>query len=126
VLSARDLTPEALRTETGQGGASLVLDCVAVDATLTLAAGVVGLAGAIQYVGRGGGTLPVAAYALPFDCSITVTTWGSVPELAEVVGLARSGAIRTQLERFGLPDALEAYERLHRGQVLGRAVVVPD
>jgi propanol-preferring alcohol dehydrogenase len=125
-LSARDLTPEALRAETGQGGASLVLDCVAADSTLQLAAGVVGLAGAILYVGRGGGTLPVTAYALPFDYSVTVTTWGSVPELAEVVGLARSGAIRTQVERFRLPDALDAYERLHHGQVLGRAVVVPD
>jgi propanol-preferring alcohol dehydrogenase len=126
VVSARGLTPEALRAETGRAGASLVLDCVAADATLALAAGVVGLAGAIQYVGRGGGTLPVAAYALPFDCSVTVTTWGSVPELAEVVGLARSGAIRTQVERFALPDSLDAYERLRTGQVLGRAVVVPD
>jgi alcohol dehydrogenase, propanol-preferring len=87
---------------------------------------VVGLAGAIQYVGRGGGILPVAAYALPFDCSVTVTTWGSIPELAEVVGLARSGAIHTQVERFGLADALDAYARLHDGRVLGRAVVVPD
>jgi threonine dehydrogenase-like Zn-dependent dehydrogenase len=35
VVSARDLTPEALRAKTGRGGASLVLDCVAADATLT-------------------------------------------------------------------------------------------
>jgi propanol-preferring alcohol dehydrogenase len=126
VLSARDLTPEALRAETGRGGAALVIDCVAADATLSLAAGVVAMAGAIQYVGRGGGTLPVAAYGLPFDCSVTVTTWGSVPELTEVVGLARSGAIHSEVERFCLADAIDAYARLDEGHVLGRAVIVPD
>lgn len=126
VLEASDLTAGDLREETGQAGATLVLDCVAADATLSLAAGVVAQGGAISYVGRGGGTLPVAAYSLPFDCSVTVTTWGSVPELAEVVALARSGAIHTEVERFGLDGAVEAYHRLHRGEVLGRAVVVPE
>ncbi len=125
VLSARDLTPEDLRDETGGNGATLVLDCVATDATLALAAGVVAPGGAISYVGRGGGTLPVVAYSLPFDCSVTVTTWGSVPELAEVVALARSGAIHTEVERCGLADAVDAYDRLRRGEVVGRAVIVP-
>jgi propanol-preferring alcohol dehydrogenase len=125
VLPARELTPAELRSEIGRAGAALVVDCVASDRTLPLAAGAVGMAGAISYVGRGGGTLPVAAYSLPFDCSVTVTTWGSVSELMEVVGLARSGAIRTTIQRFALEQALEAYDQLHRGAVIGRAVVVP-
>ena len=70
--------------------------------------------------------LPVAAYSLPFDCSVTVTTWGTVPELTEVVGLARTGAIRTTIRRFTLDETLEAYDQLHRGAVIGRAVVIPD
>ena len=126
VLPAGDLTPELLRAEIGRAGATLVLDCVASDRTLPLAAGAVGMAGAISYVGRGGGTLPVAAYSLPFDCSVTVTTWGSVPELTEVVGLARTGAIRATIQRFALDQTLAAYDQLDRGAVIGRAVVIPD
>ena len=125
-LPARGLTPGTLRAEIGHAGAALVLDCVASDRTLQLAASAVGLAGAIAYVGRGGGMLPVAAYSLPFDCSVTVTTWGTVPELTEVVGLARTGAIRTTIQRFTLDETLEAYDQLHRGAVIGRAVVIPD
>jgi alcohol dehydrogenase, propanol-preferring len=125
-LPARELTPETLRAEIGSAGAALVLDCVASDRTLPLSVGAVGMGGAISYVGRGGGTLPVTAYSVPFDCSVTVTTWGSVPELTEVVSLARSGAIRTTVQRFALEETLEAYDRLHDGAVLGRAVIVPS
>ena len=52
-------------------------------------------------------------------------SWGTLPELAEVVALARAGAIRTQVERMALGQAVEAYRRLRRGDVHGRAVVTP-
>lgn len=39
-------------------GAALVLDCVATDGALALAAGVIGPGGAISYVGRGGRIAP--------------------------------------------------------------------
>ena len=76
-------------------------------------------------MGRAGGTLPVAPATLPFECAVTVTSWGTIPELVEVVALARAGAIHTEVERIRLEDALEAYRRLSRGEVRGRAVVAP-
>ena len=114
-----------LREEAGGRGAALVLDCVATDGTLALAAGVTAPGGAISYVGRGGGSLPVSPASLPFGCSVHIPTWGTLPELAEVVALARAGAVRAETECFTLGQAVDAYRRLRRGEVRGRAVVTP-
>jgi propanol-preferring alcohol dehydrogenase len=123
IVPAAGLTAKALREEVGALGATLVLDCVASDETLRLAAGVIAPGGDIVYVGRGGGTLPVRPGDVPFECSVYVPTWGTLSELAEVVALARSGAIHAEAERLTLDDAVEGYRRLQRGEVVGRAVV---
>jgi propanol-preferring alcohol dehydrogenase len=52
-------------------------------------------------------------------------TWGTIAELAEVVELAAAGKIHSEAQVFGLDDAVGAYGKLRRGEVLGRAVVVP-
>jgi alcohol dehydrogenase, propanol-preferring len=124
-LPAAGLTAGDLRAATGETGATLVLDCVAADGTLALAAGVVAQGGALCYMGRGGGTLEVAPGKLPFETTVLIPTWGTLAELMEVVALARAGAIRTEVERFTLDEAIGAYERLRRGEVVGRAVVTP-
>jgi len=113
-----------LRAELGRS-AVLVLDCVATDDTLALAAAVVAPGGAISIVGRGGGSLAASPASLPLGCSVHLPTWGTLPELREVVALARAGAIQTETERFSLGQAVDAYRRLGRGEVTGRAVVVP-
>lgn len=116
---------DALRDEVGAPGAALVLDFVATDATLELATSVCAQDGAIAYLGRAGGTLAVRAFDVPFEASITVSTWGTIPELAEVVALARSGAIRLETQDYGLGDAVQAYADLEAGRVVGRAVAAP-
>jgi alcohol dehydrogenase, propanol-preferring len=55
-----------------------------------------------------------------------VPTWGTISELVEVVELARAGAIHAEVERFPLDQAVDAYARLRRGDVVGRAVVTPQ
>jgi propanol-preferring alcohol dehydrogenase len=117
---------DQLREEAGGRGVALVLDCVATDSTLALAAGVIAPGGAISYVGRGGGSLPVSPASLPFGCSVHVPTWGTLPELAEVVAFAQMGIVRTEVECFTLGQAVDAYRRLRRGEIRGRAVVTPD
>ena len=109
----------------GRYGATLVLDFVAADQTLQLAAGVAANGGAIVYVGRGGGTLGVTAFAVPFETSITVPTWGTIPELAEVVALARAGTIHMETQPYALSAAVDAYGELADGRVVGRAVATP-
>src|SRR5579859_4948638 len=124
-LDGPGLTAAELLAETGSEGATLVLDCVASDATLALAAGALAPGGAISYVGRGGGTLPVALGALPPEAVVTIPTWGTLAELVEVVALAQAGAISAEVERLALEEAIDGYRRLRRGEVVGRAVVTP-
>ncbi len=125
VLRADGLTPDEVRAETGPEGATVVLDFVGNNATLALAAGSVAQGGDLTFVGRGGGELRVAPGLIPYESTVRMPTWGTVPELAEVVALARSGAIHSEAEVYGLDDVLSAYGRLRHGDVLGRAVVVP-
>jgi propanol-preferring alcohol dehydrogenase len=125
VVNAAGLTPGALREEVGSLGATIVLDCVASDATLALAAGVIRPGGDIVYVGRGGGKLGVRPGDVPFECSVYVPSWGTIAELVEVVALARAGAIHTEVQRLTLDETLDGYRRLQRGEVVGRAVAVP-
>jgi propanol-preferring alcohol dehydrogenase len=124
-LCAAGLTPAELRSEIGSRGAAVVLDCVASEFTLALAAGAVSVGGEISYIGRGGGSLPVHPGQLPFECSVTLPSWGTLPELAEVVALARSGLIQVEVERLPLEDTIDGYRRLRRGDIRGRAVVCP-
>jgi alcohol dehydrogenase, propanol-preferring len=122
VIPATGLTADALRAEVGKVGAALILDCVATDETLALSAATVGSGGAIVYLGRGGGNLGVAASSIAFDSSVTVSSWGTIPELVEVVALARAGAIHTETTRYSLTETVAAYNDLANGRVVGRAV----
>jgi propanol-preferring alcohol dehydrogenase len=107
------------------GGAAVVLDFVGSDATLALAAATVDIGGTVVMVGLGGGTFPMAFGTVPLEWSLRRPSWGTLPEMHEVVALARTGAIEMQVERLALEDALDGYRRLHDGAVVGRAVVVP-
>ena len=123
-LDARGLAAGELREELG-GGATLVLDFVGSDETLALAAATIEIGGHVALVGIGGGTFPTAFGSVPLEWSLRRPTWGTLPELHEVVALARSGAIELAIERLALEDAVAGYRRLHEGAVDGRAVAVP-
>jgi propanol-preferring alcohol dehydrogenase len=118
-------TAEEVLAETGSLGAVLVLDFVATDATLALAARVLAMTGHVTMIGLGGGTFPMTDGRIPFGASVSRPSWGTLPELHEVVSLARAGVLEVEVERLPLDDALEGYRRLRAGSVVGRAVVVP-
>ena len=120
-----DATAADVRAETGRLGADLVLDFVGADTTLRLAANVLAVAGHVTMVGLGGGTFPMAFGSVPFGASVSRPSWGTLPELREVIALARAGAISVEVERLSLDGALDGYRRLRDGEVFGRAVVVP-
>ena len=103
-----------------------MLDFVGADATLELAAGSVAQGGDVAYIGRGGGELKVKPGLIPYEVTVRMPTWGTLPELAEVVALARTGAIHSEAEVYALDQAVEAYGRLKQGDVVGRAVIRAD
>jgi propanol-preferring alcohol dehydrogenase len=76
-------------------------------------------------IGIGGGALPVQFGALPYACSVVTTYGGSTGELAEVVAMAEAGRISPHIETFSLEEAPDVYERLHRNEITGRAVIRP-
>ncbi|GAA2434808.1 NAD(P)-dependent alcohol dehydrogenase [Streptomyces macrosporus] len=115
-----------IRDLTGGLGATLVLDCVGADATMATAAGAAAVESDITVVGLAGGTLPFRYGTLPWEAAVTIPYWGTRPELAEVVALARAGRIRPHVETHPLGEAVEVYRRLREGLVAGRAVLVPE
>lgn len=123
-LDADGLTAADVREELG-GAATLALDFVGTDRTLALAAGTIEIGGAVTLIGLGGGTVSTAFGDVPLEWSLRRPSWGTLPELHEVVALARSGEIHIPVEQLALEDAIEGYRRLHAGEVDGRAVVVP-
>jgi len=120
-----DVDLAAVRAETGSGGAMLVLDFVGVDATMKLAADLLAVGGHATLLGIAGGTFPMAFGSVPLECSVSMNCWGSLPELKEVVALARGGDLEVDVETVALDNTIAAYERLRAGEVNGRAVVVP-
>jgi propanol-preferring alcohol dehydrogenase len=118
-------TAEEIRRRNGGDGCDLVIDCVGAQQTVDLAAAISRPLGDIALVGIGGGTLGVSFFTVPRGASVATTYWGGVVELTEVVALAARGLLDVRVERFPLDHALEAYHRLERGEIDGRAVVVP-
>ncbi|MEU9744044.1 NAD(P)-dependent alcohol dehydrogenase [Micromonospora chersina] len=111
-------------------GADVVLDFVGADPTVTTARQVVATGGQVLLVGLAGGTLPVRPVAdepptVPLETAVQVPFWGTRAELQEVIALARSGQLQADVQTFPLADAPEAYEMLRRGEIHGRAVIVP-
>ena len=124
-LDSRGLTAAGVRAEAGSSGAALVLDFVGADETVRLAAKVIENGGHVSVVGFAGQTFPIAIGSVPLEYSMGRPSWGTLPELHEVVALARAGLIAIEVEQLTLDQAPGGYLRLRRGEIAGRAVVVP-
>ena len=117
-----DAAEEIMRRSDG-AGARAVIDLVGSDETLGLANAVVGPGGVIVLAGGAGGGLD---YRWHFgEATVTSTTWGSLSDLAAVLQLAKLGRVQCRIERFPLEAINEVLARLERGEILGRAVVIP-
>ncbi|WP_406290108.1 NAD(P)-dependent alcohol dehydrogenase [Streptomyces sp. NBC_00209] len=115
-----------IRELTGGTGAQVVLDFVGAPPTVATAGAAAAIDSDVTIVGIGGGALPVGFGALPFNTTVTAPYWGSRSELAEVLDLARTGAVDVHVETYPLDEAPLAYERLHAGKINGRAVILPQ
>jgi propanol-preferring alcohol dehydrogenase len=120
-----DSAAEEIRELTQGRGADVVLDVVGSDDTLALGAAVARPLGHLTIVGIGGGTLPIGFFSIAYEVSVATTYWGTLPELHEVIALAASGHVHSQVQTFSLDDAPGAYEQMRAGALDGRAVIVP-
>ena len=115
-LDATGLEPGDVRVETGAAGAALVLDFVGVgrDASSSrrrssrpAATSASSASAAASFRSR--------SASVPLEVSASRPTWGTLPELHEVVALARAGALEIEVEELGLDEAVEGYRRLRDG-----------
>lgn len=124
--TARELQRLAASIDPGAVGVEVVIDLVGSDATIEASLRALSPGGAYALVGAEGGTLRTNWNgALPHEAEV-FTFQGSRPaDVAAMVELASSGAIRVETERFPLDDVARAYDLLSVGGLVRRAVVVP-
>jgi propanol-preferring alcohol dehydrogenase len=115
----------AIKAATGEDGAAAVLDFVGVDSTMALGAAALGRRSLFVLVGLAGGSVPFSFFAPAQGATLTTSNWGSRNELEEVLALARHGNLVSNIDQFPLSEINEVFDRLSRGLVVGRAVLVP-
>jgi propanol-preferring alcohol dehydrogenase len=124
-LMSDEKAAAAVKELTDGHGADAVFDFVGAPATVAIASACAGVESDVTVVGIGGGSAQVGFGVTPYDAAFRAPYWGSRAELIEVLDLARAGVVAVQVETYSLEEAPKAYERLHAGQVRGRAVIVP-
>jgi len=125
VVDGRQNAASEIMKITGGEGAHATIDLVGIDSTLSTAASVAARKGIVVVVGAGGGTLPFSFFGLPAESVVTTSYWGSYNELVELLALAAQGTIRPIVHRFPLEEVNDLLDRLERGKLTGRAVLVP-
>lgn len=107
------------------GPYAAVLDFVAGQQSLEDAVRLVDRQGILIAIGLHGGRVPFGFGAVPMEAKLTTSVWGSLGDFAELIELAQRERIRHVVERLPLTDAAIAHERLRKGDVKGRFVLVP-
>ena len=124
VLAGDDAAAAVIDAMSG-ARAEVVLDFVGAASTIALGAAVVKVGADLIVVGAAAGNFTWNFYVLPYEVNLTTTFWGTLPELHEVIAMARQGLIKPHVQRFGLEEAMRGYELMEQGQLSGRAVIVP-
>lgn len=125
-LPSDDTTVTTVQEHMRGGRVDAVLDFVGAGVTMTLAAQLIRPLGQIVVIGRGHGLFEFKDRALPYGAFMSTTFGGSKRELMELISLAEAGKIAPHVTRYPLSEVQNALEKLKRGEIVGRAVLVPD
>jgi D-arabinose 1-dehydrogenase-like Zn-dependent alcohol dehydrogenase len=115
-----------LMKQTG-GGFAAAIDFVGATASIELAMAMVRKGGKVIVVGLFGGSTTIAIPTLPLRAiSIAGSMVGSLAEMAELMQIARRGAIQPlPIEHRALEEAEAVLQDLRAGRIRGRAVLAP-
>ena len=125
VVSSGPDAAEHIRELSGGVGATFVLDCVGVNATLATAVAALSWRGRLAMVGAGGGSIPFDFFKVPPGGQLVTSLNGGSIALMEVVGLAALGRLKILVDRYPLNAAKQAYDDFEHGRLVGRAVLMP-
>jgi propanol-preferring alcohol dehydrogenase len=127
---AKELGADEIRKSTmenvEQMSVDAVLDFVGAGETIAMAARMIRPVGHIVVVGRGHGMFRFYPQAMPYGATLSTTFGGGKFELMELIHLAESGCVKPHITRYSLDDVEMAFDKLSKGEINGRAVIVPE
>jgi propanol-preferring alcohol dehydrogenase len=123
---AKEVASELKRIHGGRV-ADAVVDYVGTPRTASLGLRLLGHEGKLVVVGLAGGGMTLPLPMLPIlGAEILGNFTGTLAQLTEMVGLAQRGAVVPVVSRsYPLEEANAALEQLQRGEIPGRAVLIP-
>jgi propanol-preferring alcohol dehydrogenase/NAD+-dependent secondary alcohol dehydrogenase Adh1 len=125
-VDADEDDPAALVDDlTGGRGAARVLDCAGTGETFAAGLDLLGARGVHHVVGYGGeAEVPLQAF-VERELAVEGHLVGTVPELQELLWLAETGAVEVPVATHDLAAVGDVAAAMERGEVTGRAVLVP-
>ena len=128
VNASEEAASERIRRITGGAGADVVYECVGTEESMKEASAALGRRGRLVFVGCSPDSFTVHPIQLVvFEQTVMGAVGATLNDLYEAVDLVERGVVRTVVDRT-LP--LEQFESglnaLERGELVGRAVLVPD
>jgi propanol-preferring alcohol dehydrogenase len=125
-LDAKELLSKIRSLNRGRG-ADAVVDFVGKPATVSLGLRLLGHEGRLVLVGLVGGSAQLPLPILPLnEAQIRGNFTGTLTELRELVAMTKSGTMAPVVTgSYRLEEANEVLAKLERGEITGRAVLVP-
>ena len=126
---ADDTTAAKILDLTDGYGADAVFDFTGVQPTVDLAISCIAPDGALRFVGLGGGSFTYGALPwsnLPWGVDLRKSYAGGRQDQRAVIELAAAGKISVETKLYDLEDGPTAFHDLEAGNLLGRAVLVPN
>lgn len=114
----------AIRNATNGRGVEAVIDFVGSDQTLRLAADVIRPQGYISVVGMQGGSVQLGWSLMATSSKFALSLGSTRKDLREVCQLATDGKLKIDIDPFSFDQIPLAYEKLKKGELKGRAVIV--
>ncbi|HEX7032969.1 MAG TPA: NAD(P)-dependent alcohol dehydrogenase [Nitrososphaera sp.] len=123
--TTRNIRGEVLELTEGRG-VDVVVDTVGAENTIADGVKMLGRGGALVIVGLFGAQIKVPLLpAVVNEYQLLASLWGNYNELKEVIELASQRKIKHAYQSFSLKEVNQAIDQLRKGQISGRAVIVP-
>ena len=129
VVNSSKVDPvEDIKRLTNSLGTEAVIDFVNNNRTAPISINMLRKRGKLVMVGLFGGALELSLPVIPLrGFTITGAYTGSFNDLVELVNLAKTGKIKSVVNRtYKLDDANQALDDLRAGKIVGRAVLNPN
>jgi propanol-preferring alcohol dehydrogenase len=124
--TTRNIRNEVLEL-TGGTGVDVVLDTVGAENTINDSVRILAKSGALVVVGLFGGLIKVPLLqAIVNEYQVIPSLWGNYNELREVIELAGQRKIKHAFQSFSIRQINQAIDQLKQGNIIGRAVIIPQ